>query len=164
MQGTKGVNMNEILEKNLAEFNNLYKREEIENSKLLQEVFKTEEIFFIVPPFYCKTNKLFIGKNVRINFDCTIFNEYQVTIKENTIIAPRVKLITQSEQNKKRGPITIEKNVWIGSCSKIMPGVTIGQNSIIGAMTTVDRDVPPNVIVAGNPYKIIRNLIPYEIN
>ena len=84
-----------------------------------------------------------VGKNVLIQQCCTFFDRCGITIGDNTFIAPKV------------APITIGRNVWIGIASTVLPGVTIGDNSIVGANSVVTHDVPPNTIVAGSPARKI---------
>lgn len=87
-----------------------------------------------------------------------------VTIGKNVLFASGVKIIsanhdfTNRKKHLKTDPIHIEENVWIGADAVILPAVTIGKNSIIGAGSIVTKDIPDNVIVAGNPAKIIKVL------
>ncbi len=103
-----------------------------------------------------------VGKNVLIQQCCTFFDRCGITIGDNTFIAPKVNLITinhPADPTKRSctygAPITIGRNVWIGIASTVLPGVTIGDNSILGANSVVTHDVPPNTIVAGSPARKI---------
>ena len=117
----------------------------------------------LFPPFYMDFGRnLRVGRNVLIQQCCTFFDRCGITIGDNTFIAPKVNLITinhpadPSKRNCTYGaPITIGKNVWIGIASTVLPGVTIGDNSIVGANSVVTHDVPPNTIVAGFPARKI---------
>ena len=88
-----------------------------------------------------------------------------INIAKNVMIASGVKLISANHdfknrnQHVKSNPIDIEENVWLGANVIILPGVTIGENSIVGAGSVVTKDVPENVVVAGNPAKFIRKVI-----
>ena len=93
-----------------------------------------------------------------------------ITIEDNVLFGPRVSLLTVNhiiDPIKRRGlttkEITIKKNAWIGAGATILAGVTIGENSIVAANTTVTKDVPDNVIVAGTPAKIIKILSIWQI-
>lgn len=117
----------------------------------------------LFPPFYMDFGKnLKVGKHVLIQQCCTFFDRCGITIGDNTFIAPKVNLITinhpaePSQRNCTYGaPITIGKNVWIGIASTVLPGVTIGDNAIVGANSVVTKDVPANAIVVGSPAKKI---------
>ena len=125
-----------------------------------------DEGFGLFPPFYtdCGIN-LHIEKNVFINSGCRFQDQGGVYIGEQSLIGHNVILATLNhniDPNHRADlfpkPIHIGKRVWVGSGSIILPGVTIGDNSIIGAGSIVTKDVPPNVIVAGNPAKFIKNI------
>lgn len=138
------------------------KRKEI-LKKLLGEIDKSADV---LPPFSCDYGKhILIGKNSFINHNCTILAQGKVTIGSNVRIAPNVSIYTigHSENPKKRKhgycyakEVNIKDNVWIGGNVIILPGVTIGENSIVGAGSVVNKDIPKNVIAAGNPCGIIR--------
>ena len=109
-----------------------------------------------------------VGKDVFINYNCTILDGAKVFIGDNVRIAPNVGIYTDAHPvhpvprrdivscNSK--PITIQNNVWIGGHSTILPGVTIGENSVIGGGSVVTKDIPSNVVAVGNPCKVL-----YEI-
>ncbi len=106
-----------------------------------------------------------IGKNVWIQQGCTFFDRGGIEIGDDTFIAPKVNLITLNHivnpyerSTTIAKPIKIGKRVWIGIAATILPGVSVGDNSIIGAGAVVTKDVPPNVIAAGNPAKIIKHI------
>ncbi|QYY35273.1 sugar O-acetyltransferase [Ruficoccus sp. ZRK36] len=106
-----------------------------------------------------------IGKNVFINFDCVFLDLGGITIEDGVFIAPKVSLLSEGHpiSPKERhsltvAPILIKKNAWIGANASIMPGVTIGENSIVAAGAVVTKDVPDNCIVAGVPAKMIRSI------
>ena len=127
---------------------------------------KLDEGFGLFPPFYtdCGRN-IHIEKNVFINSGCRFQDQGGVYIGENSLIGHNVVIATLNHEmdpyhraDIHPKPIHIGKRVWIGSGSILLPGVTIGDNSIVGAGSVVTKDVPPDTIVAGNPAKFIKNL------
>ena len=128
--------------------------------------FKGENVF-IYSPFNCDYGKhISIDDGTFINHNCVILDEAKVIIGKNVRIAPNVGIYTVNHvkaPTKKEGyefakTIAIEDNVWIGGNSAILPGVTIGENSIIGAGSVVNKDIPKNVIAVGKPCKVIKKL------
>ena len=114
-----------------------------------------------------------IGNNVSINPDCHIGAINQIKIGDNVLIASKVfitdhyhgeinsETIKTPPSKRKlysKGPVTIEKNVWLGEGVVVLPGVSIGENSIIGANAVITKNIPKNSIVGGNPARIIRTL------
>ena len=106
-----------------------------------------------------------IGKNVFINFNCTILDLGGITIEDDVLIAPNVSLLSEGHPinpNERHSlipkPIHIKRNVWIGANATILQGVTIGENSVVAAGSVVSIDVPDNVIVGGTPAKIIKSI------
>lgn len=127
------------------------------------EIDVTSDVFTPLYINYGKNTR--IGKNVFINFDCVFLDLGGITIEDNVQIAPRVSLLSEghplSAQDRHSlvpGHILIKKNAWIGSAATILPGVTIGENSIVAAGAVVTKDVPDNVIVGGVPAKIIKTI------
>ncbi|GAA5417393.1 maltose O-acetyltransferase [Paraliobacillus ryukyuensis] len=111
----------------------------------------------------------YIGNNFFANYDCTILDVCEVRIGDNCMFGPCVQTYTAThplhptERNsgKEFGkPITIKHNVWIGGGAIINPGVTIGNNAVIASGAVVTKDVPDNVVVGGNPAKIIKHIDP----
>lgn len=97
-----------------------------------------------------------LGKNTDIGAFTYINAKYGVEIQENVQIGSHCSIYSHSTIDNKKGKVTIKRNVKIGAHSVIMPGVTIGENSIVGAFSFVNKDIPSNVVVAGVPVKIIR--------
>lgn len=118
------------------------------------------------PPFYTDFGKFIkMGNNVFVNQACVFMDRGGITIEEDTKIGPRVNLITENhglppkDRNEITSkPIVIKRNVWIGAAATILPGVTVGENSVVAAGAVVSRDVPPNTVVAGVPAKVIKTL------
>jgi len=128
---------------------------------------KVDDTFFIIPPFYTDFGEnINIGKNVFVNHACTFMDRGGITLEDNVLIGPKVNLITTNHPlnpSERRAtishPIVIRKNAWIGAAATILPGVTIGENSVVAAGAVVSKDVPPNTIVGGVPAKIIKTII-----
>ncbi|MGN7313007.1 sugar O-acetyltransferase [Alkalicoccobacillus gibsonii] len=129
----------------------------------------TQEIdhtFELLPPFYTDFGQnITVGSHVFINSGCTFMDRGGITIGDHVLIAPKVNLVTTNHPispSERRAtiskPINIKNNAWIGIAATIMPGVTIGENSIISAGAVVTKDVPDNVIVAGVPAKVIKSI------
>jgi maltose O-acetyltransferase len=122
----------------------------------------------VVPPFHCDLGfNIKLGKNVLINYDCILLDTAEISVGDNTMIGPGSKIVTAShpiDAEKRKDwsvsgrPVKIEEDVWIGAGVIVLPGVTVGARSIIGAGSVVTKDVPSDVIVAGNPARIIRAL------
>ena len=99
-----------------------------------------------------------LGKNTDIGAFTYINAKYGVEIQEGVQIGSHCSIYSHSTIDDKKGKITIKKNARIGSHSVIMPGVTIGENSVVGAFSFVNKDVPSNVVVTGVPAKIIKKI------
>ena len=128
---------------------------------------KVDETFKLIPPFYTEGGlNIRVGHKVFINPCCTIYDMGGVDIGDLVMIGPNVNIISTGhpvEPSKRRAyveakPIVIEKNVWIATAVTILGGVTVGENSVIGAGAVVTKDVPANSFVAGVPAKVIRSL------
>ena len=118
----------------------------------------------IFPPFHINFGRqLRIGKNVFINHACSCVDLGGITIEDNVLIGPRVNLVSENHpinpadrQYLVGAPVVIKRNAWIGAAATILPGVTVGENSIVAAGSVVTKDVPPNTIVGGVPAKVIK--------
>jgi acetyltransferase-like isoleucine patch superfamily enzyme len=117
-------------------------------------------------PFHTNFGRFIqIGKNVFINHACSFLDMGGITIEDDVLIGPKVNLITENhppDPADRRAlickPILIKRNAWIGAAATLLPGVTIGENSIVAAGAVVSKDVPANTIVAGIPAKQVRNI------
>lgn len=106
-----------------------------------------------------------LGKNVFINHDCTFLDMGGITIEDDVMIAPKVCITTEGHplQPHERKqlfvkPVVIKRNAWIGAGAIILPGITIGENSVVAAGAVVNKDVPENTVVGGVPAKVIKTL------
>lgn len=153
----------------IHEFNLLPPDEGERAQELMRKLLgKTGKVFHLVPPFHCDYgSNIEIGENFFSNYGLTILDVAKVTIGDNAQIAPNVAIYTAGHpvhpDSRNSGyeygiPVTIGDNVWLGGNTVILPGVTIGSNSVIGAGSVVTKDVPEWVIAAGNPCKVIRKI------
>ena len=156
----------------LTDYNDKQKRKQI-----LSELFGSiGENVTIDTPLHCDHGKnIHIGNNVIINMNCTFVDNKEITIGNYVLIASNVQIYTSSHpvlpqerlifKNTKGTesffktfalPVKIQDNVWIGGGCIILPGVTIGKNSVIGAGSVVTRSIPENSVAVGNPCRVIR--------
>lgn len=151
----------------LNQMNNTSDPDEITQifSRILDK--EVEDVTIFTPLYINYGKHIIIGKNVFINFDCTFLTLGGITIDDDVLIGPKVSLITEnhplnSEDRKgligKR--IHIKRNAWIGANATILPGVTIGENSVVAAGAVVSKDVPDNTVAGGIPAKFIKNVQP----
>ncbi|MCD7930044.1 MAG: sugar O-acetyltransferase [Tannerellaceae bacterium] len=127
---------------------------------------KTGESFIIEPPFFCDYGyNIEIGENFYANHNCIILDGAKVTFGDNVFIAPDCGFYTAGHplnaEQRAQGleyayPIRIGNNVWIGGHTTVLPGVTIGDNTVIGAGSVVTKDIPAGVVAVGNPCRVIR--------
>jgi maltose O-acetyltransferase len=119
------------------------------------------------PPFYCDYGfNILLGRKCFFNFNCVVLDVCTVRVGDYTLFGPAVQLYTAThpmEAELRRTqefakPIEIGSDVWVGGAAVILPGVTIGSRTIIGAGSVVSRDVPEGVFAAGNPCRVIRQL------
>lgn len=120
----------------------------------------------LFPPFHTNIGRnIVLGKNVFINHACSFLDLGGITIEDNVMIGPRVNITSENHpvevyQRNTMVPksVHIEKNVWIGAGATILPGVTVGQNSVVAAAALVNKDVPANTVVAGVPARVIKKV------
>jgi maltose O-acetyltransferase len=131
---------------------------------LAERLAEVGEGAVIRPPFHCDYGfNILLGAGAFLNFNCIIFDVVRVTIGDKTQIGPGVQILTADHPRDAKGrtsglefgrPIHIGRNVWIGGGAIILPGVTIGDDAIVGAGSVVTRDVPPGATVIGNPARV----------
>lgn len=137
-------------------------------NKNMKKLLHTSGNFWIKPPFYCDYGfNIFLGKEVMINYNCTFLDVCPIHIGDHTLIGPNTGIYTACHAidpndrlaEKEFGKeIHIGKNVWIGGNCTILPGIKIGDNSIIGAGSVVTKDIPEKVIAVGNPCHVIKKI------
>lgn len=134
---------------------------------LERQLFRGQpETFFVQPPFAVDYGRhITIGENFYCNVDAVFLDTSWITIGNNVKIGPRVNLLTaghpidaptRTRLLEFAQPITIGDNVWLGGNVTVLPGVTIGANSVVGAGAVVTKDIPENVVAVGNPARVLR--------
>ena len=155
--------------KKIYAYNNLRPEDHEGRDALIKEILgKTGQKIFVEAPFRCDYGyNIEVGENFYANYNLVILDVGKVKIGDNAQIAPNVAIYTAGHpihpDSRNSGyeygiPITIGDNVWIGGNTCILPGVTIGSNVVIGAGSVVTKDLPDNVIAAGNPCRVIREI------
>ncbi len=149
------------------EFNQIRPSEKEKQTQLIEKLLgKTKGEFIIVAPFWCDYGyNIEIGENFFANHNTVITDGGKVTFGDNVFIAPDCGFHTAGHpvdfERRNQGleyayPITVGDNVWIGACVHVIPGVTIGNNVVIGSGSIVIKDIPDNSVAVGNPCKVIR--------
>lgn len=157
------------------EFNNCKPSETERQKEILKKIFaRTDGDFFITSPFWCDYGyNIYIGKNFYTNHNCVILDCAKVCFGDNVFIAPNCCFSTAGHpidaEQRNRGleialPINIGNNVWIGANVTVLPGVTIGDNCVIGAGSVVNKDIPSGVVAVGNPCKVLRRITDEDKN
>ena len=161
----------ELVER-LNEFNRTPETEEglKKRDEILMEITGTYgEGLYVIPPIYanCGLSNVHFGKNVVVNFNANLVDDGEIFIGDDVMIGPNCNIATAVHPVSPRlrrhklqfnKPVHIGNNVWMGAGATILPGVTIGDNSIIGAGSVVTKDVPANVIVGGVPARVLREI------
>ncbi len=119
----------------------------------------------VFPPFYTNVGRnITLGKNVFINHACSFLDLGGITIEDDVMIGPRVNITSEnhpvdpvSRKTLVPSEVVVKKNAWIGAGATLLPGVTIGENSVVAAGAVVHKDVPPNTVVAGVPAKVLKH-------
>jgi acetyltransferase-like isoleucine patch superfamily enzyme len=153
----------------IYEFNMCPPQDKERIEKLIRSILgKAGANINILAPFHCDYgSNIEAGDNFTANYNCTILDVGKVIIGDNVMFGPNVSLFTAGHpihpDSRNSGyeygiGITIGNNVWIGGNAVINPGVQIGDNAVIGSGSVVTRDIPENVIAAGNPCRIIREI------
>lgn len=149
---------------------NLTTEDEVDRrTTILKQLFgTTSDSLYIEPTFRCDYGfNIHVGENFYANFDCVILDVCPVHIGKNCFMAPGVHIYTATHPldpiERASGvefgkPVTIGDNVWLGGRSIINPGVKIGDNVVVASGAVVTKDVPNNVVVGGNPARIIKEI------
>ena len=136
---------------------------------IIRKVFaEVGENCYIEPPFHANWGcNMHVGKNFYANFNLTVVDDVDITIGDSVMVAPNVLIATGTHpacpELREQGyqynlPVRIGSRVWIGAGAIILPGVTIGDDSVIGAGSVVTRDVPSGVVAVGNPCRVLREI------
>jgi maltose O-acetyltransferase len=148
-------------------FNQTLETEDNKRTELLKKLFgSTGENLYVEPTFRCDYGyNIHIGENFYANFDCVLLDVCDIRIGDNCFLAPGVHIYTATHPlNAKERisgaeygkSVTIGHNVWIGGRAVINPGVKIGNNVVVASGAVVTKDVPDNVVVGGNPARILK--------
>lgn len=149
---------------------NMSRPKEVEyRAEIIKKVFAdVGENCYIEPPFHANWGlNMHVGKNFYANFNLTVVDDADIYIGDSVMIAPNVIIATGTHpicpELRERVfqynlPVHIGNCVWIGAGAIILPGVTIGDNSVIGAGSVVTKDIPSGVVAAGNPCRVIREI------
>lgn len=150
-------------------FSSLDPKKVTKRKQLIKEIVNSiGNNFTIEQPFHCDYGYFItIGENFYANYNLTILDTAKVKIGDNVFIGPNVNIYAATHpidkerrnQNLEKGvPVTIGNSVWIGGNVTILPGVSIGDNTVVGAGSVVTKSLPANVVAAGNPCKVIKTI------
>lgn len=153
----------------LYDYNHSRPSETDKRQELLKKIFADiGENCHVEPPLHANWGiHTHLGKNVYVNFNLTLVDDTWVHIGDHVMIGPNVTIAAgthpldpslrkQAAQFNK--PVRIGDNVWLGAQCVVLPGVTIGENSVIGAGSIVTKDIPANVVAVGNPCRVLRTI------
>lgn len=154
----------------LYDFNATRPTESAKRTEMLKEMFaEIGEGCYIEPPLHANWGgkHVHFGKNVYANFGLTLVDDMHIYVGDYTMFAPNVVVATaghpilpelREKAYQYNFSVHIGRNCWIGAGALIMPGVTIGDNTVIGAGSVVTRDIPSNCVAYGNPCRVIREI------
>ena len=158
----------------LYDFNNTRPTEAAKRKEMLQEMFA--EIgtgCYIEPPLHANWGGKHVdfGSHIYVNFSLTLVDDTHIFVGDYTMIGPNVTIATAGHPISPRlrervyqynVPVHIGRNCWIGAGAVILPGVTIGDHSVIGAGSVVTKDIPAGVVAVGNPCRVLREIGPHD--
>ena len=153
----------------LYDFNQTRPSEMEKRSALLKEILaEVGENCYVEPPLHANWGiHTHFGRNVYANFNLTLVDDTDIFVGDSVMFGPNVVVATAGhpidpELRRKVAqfnvPVRIGSNVWIGAGAILLPGVTVGDNSVIGAGSVVTHDIPPNVVAVGNPCRVLREI------
>ena len=154
----------------LYDFNATRPTEQDKREKLLKEMLaEVGENCYIEPPFHSNWGgkNVHLGKNVYFNFNATLVDDTHIYIGDCTMLGPNVVIATaghpilpelREQALQYNMPVHIGRNCWLGAGVIVLPGVSIGDNTVIGAGSVVTKDIPANVVAVGNPCKVLREI------
>lgn len=152
------------------EMNNLRPSETEKKAEIVKKLFgDSTDLTFIESNFHCDYGfNIHFGGLAVVNYNCTMLDTSPIHIGAGAFIAPNVVLACaghslDSKQRTEEGigssaPITLKNNVWLGANVSVLAGVTIGENSVIGAGSVVTEDIPDNVVAVGSPCRVVRKI------
>jgi galactoside O-acetyltransferase len=158
----------------LYDFNQTRPSEGEKRSAMLKEMLaEVGENCYIEPPFHANWggHHVHFGNNVYANFNLTAVDDTHIYVGDYTMFGPNVTLATaghpilpelREQCYQYNAPIHIGRNCWLGAGVIVLPGITIGDNTVIGAGSIVTKDLPSNVIAVGNPCHILREINEYD--
>ena len=154
----------------LYDFNMTRPTEGKKRESMLKEMFaEIGEGCYIEPPFHANFGGAHVhfGKNIYANFNLTLVDDTHIYVGDYTMFGPNVTVATaghpilpelRENMYQYNFPVHIGKNCWIGAGVVIVPGITIGDNVVIGAGSVVTKDLPSNVVAVGNPCRVLREV------
>lgn len=164
----------EIMTEQLSYLDKLYdfnmtRPTELDKREKMLKFWEIGENCYIEPPFHANWggHHVHFGNNVYANFNLTMVDDTHIYVGDCTMFAPNVTVATaghpicpelREKAYQYNMPVHIGRNCWIGTGALIMPGVTIGDNTVIGAGSVVTKDIPANVVAVGNPCKVMREI------
>ncbi len=154
----------------LYEFNKTRPTEMKKRQALMKEMFaEIGEGCYIEPPFYTNmgAGHIHFGNHIYCNFGVTMVDDTHIYVGDRTMFGPNVTVATAGHpilpELREKGyqynaPVHIGKNCWIGAGAVILPGITIGDNVVIGGGSVVTKNIPDNVVAVGNPCRVLREI------
>ena len=158
----------------LYDFNNTRPTEAAKRKEMLQEMFvEIGTGCYIEPPLHANWGgkHVHFGSHIYVNFSLTLVADTHIFVGDYTMIGPNVTIATAGHPISPRlrervyqynVPVHIGRNCWIGAGAVILPGVTIGDHSVIGAGSVVTKDIPAGVVAVGNPCRVLREIGPHD--
>ena len=154
-----------------ADYNALRPNDEKRRARLLRDLFgSVAEDAWVEQPFHCDYGRnITLGPRTFLNYGCVMLDCAPITLGEHVLVGPGCHFYTaihpldpveRLTDNERAEPIVIEDNVWLGGNVTVLPGVTIGANTVVGAGSVVTKSLPPNVVAAGNPARVLRAIGP----
>ena len=154
----------------LYDYNQTRPSEQKKREEMLKDMFaEIGEGCYIEPPFHANWGgkHCHFGKNVYANFNLTLVDDTDIYVGDGTMFGPNVVVasaghpilpILREKAFQYNFPVNIGKNCWIGAGVVLVPGVSVGDNTVIGAGSVVTRDIPANVVAVGNPCRVLREI------
>lgn len=158
----------------LYDFNMTRPTELEKRTAMLKEMFaEIGDNCYIEPPFHANFGGAHVhfGNSVYANFNLTCVDDTHIYVGDYTMLGPNVIIATaghpilpelREQAYQYNVPVLIGKNCWLGAGVIVLPGITIGDNSVIGAGSVVTKDIPPNTVAVGNPCKVLRNISDHD--